>query len=103
MSSYSIGLGFAMLLPVSRKSRELVHELEVPSGSSFKTNAVVHAFIQQSYDKQFEGDSRFTRGTREICENRSHDFSGFVLFNPLRTNFGACNKFTTGQTVDYVN
>ena len=29
--------------------------------------------------------------------------AGFVLFHPLRTNFGACNKFTTGLTVDYVN
>jgi len=29
-------------------------------------------------------------------------FVGFVLFNLLRTNFGACDKFTTGLTPDYV-
>ena len=41
---------------------------------------------------QFEGDSRFARGIREICENRSVPrhfltiLQGFLLFNPLRTN-----------------
>ena len=54
------------------------------------------------------GDSRFARGIREICGNRSVPMYvltilvGFVLFNPLRTNFCACKKFTTGLTLDYV-
>ena len=95
-----------MLRPVSRKSRELVRELDEPLGSSFKTNAIVQSFIQLSYNSK--SDSRFARGIREICENRFVPrhfltiLAGFVLFNPLRTNFGACNKLTTGLTLDYV-
>ena len=53
------------------------------------------------------GDSRFALGIREICENRSVPrhfpttfIAGFVLFNSLRTNFGACNMLTTGLTLD---
>ena len=34
VSSFSIGLDFSMLWHVSRKSQELVHKLDVPSGSS---------------------------------------------------------------------
>ena len=55
---------------------------------------------------QFEGDSRFARRIRKIYENRSvprHFLTilpGFVLLNFLRTNFGACDKFTTGLTLD---
>ena len=55
---------------------------------------------------QFESDSRFARRIREIYENRSDPrhfltiLAGFLLFNPLRTNFGACDKFTTGLTLD---
>ena len=51
-------------------------------------------------------DSRFARGIREICENRSVPrqlltiLAGFILFNPLRTNFGACDNLTTGLTLD---
>ena len=51
-------------------------------------------------------DSRFARRIREICENRPfprHFFTileGFVLFNPLRTNFGACGKLTIGLTLN---
>ena len=106
MSSYSIGLGFPMLGPVSRKSRELVREHDVPSGSSFKTNAFVQPFIQRSYNLHFKGDSSFTLRIREICENRSAPrhfltiLAGFVLFNSLRTNFSACNKLMTGLTLD---
>ena len=43
-------------------------------------------------------DSRFARGIRESCENRSvprhflRILAGFILFNPLRANFGACDK-----------
>ena len=93
-----------MLRPVSRKSRELVRELDEPSGSSFKTNAIAQSFIQLSYNSK--GDLRFARGIREICENRSVPrhflaiLAGFVLLNPLRTNFGACKKLTTGLTLD---
>ena len=52
-------------------------------------------------------DLRFAaRGIREICENRSVPrhfltiLAGFILFNPLRANFGACDKLTTGLTLD---
>ena len=40
-------------------------------------------------------DSRFARGIREICENRSVPrhfltiLAGFILFKRLRANFGA--------------
>ena len=40
-------------------------------------------------------DSRFARGIREICENRSVPrhfltiLAGFILFNGIRANFGA--------------
>ena len=52
---------------------------------------------------EFEGDSCFAGGIREICENRFvprhfHTIlAGFILFNP---NFGACDKLTTGLTLD---
>ena len=55
---------------------------------------------------QFESDSRFACRIREMCENRfvSKQFltilAGFILFNSLRPNLGACNKLTTGQTLD---
>ena len=57
---------------------------------------------------QFEGDSRFARRIREIYETVGELFcsqtftilAGFVLFNPLWTNFGACDKLTTGLTLD---
>ena len=26
--------------------------------------------------------------------------AGFILFNPLRNNFGACDKFMTGLALD---
>ena len=51
-------------------------------------------------------ESRFARGIREICENRSVPrhfltiLAGFILFNPHRANFGACDKLTTGLTLD---
>ena len=51
-------------------------------------------------------DSGFARGIREICENRSVPrhfltiLAGFILFNPLWANFGACDKLTTGLTLD---
>ena len=51
-------------------------------------------------------DSRFARRIREICENRSVPrhfltiLAGFILFNPLRASFGACDKLTTGLTLD---
>ena len=57
---------------------------------------------------QFDCDSRFAHGIQEICENRSvlrpflTILAGFVPFNPLRTNFGACNRFMTGITLSYV-
>ena len=54
LSSYSIDLGFSMLRPVSRKFQELVRELDVPSGSSFKMNTIVQPFIQLSYNMQLE-------------------------------------------------
>ena len=50
-------------------------------------------------------DSRFARGIPEICKNRSVPrhfltiLAGFILFNPLRPNFGACDKLTTGLTL----
>ena len=56
---------------------------------------------------QFQGDSRFARGIRKIFENLfvARHFltilAGFVLFNSLRTNFDACDKFTTGPTLDW--
>ena len=46
------------------------------------------------------------RGIREICENPSVPrhfltvLAGFILFKPLRNNFGARDKFTTGLTLD---
>ena len=51
-------------------------------------------------------DSRFARGIREICENRSVPrhfltiLAELILLNPLRTNFGACDDITTGLTLD---
>ena len=46
------------------------------------------------------------RAIREIYENPSVPrhfltvLAGFILFNLLRNNFGACDKFTTGLTLD---
>ena len=51
-------------------------------------------------------DARFARRIREICDNRSVPryfltiLAGFILFNPLRANFGACDKLTAGLTLD---
>ena len=91
-----------MLRPVSRKSRELVRELDVASGSSFKTNAIVQAFIQLSYNMQCKDDSPpagFERFVRIILFFLTI-LAEFVLFNSLRTNFGACIKLTSGLTLD---
>ena len=62
--------------------------------------------IYATVEIHLKGDSRFARGIREICENRSVPrhfltiLAEFVLFISLRTNFGACNKLTTGLTLD---
>ena len=51
-------------------------------------------------------DSRFAREHEKFCENRSVPryfltiLAGFILFNPLRANFGACDKLTTVLTLD---
>ena len=51
-------------------------------------------------------ESCFACRIREICENRSVPshfltiLAGFILFNPLRANFGACGKLTTDLTLD---
>ena len=71
-----------MLQPVSRKFPEVLREVDVPSGTSFKMNAIVQPFIQLSYNYAVRGDSRFAHGIRETCENCSiprhfsHDFIG---------------------------
>ena len=97
-----------MLQHVSRKFPDVLRELDVPSGTSFKMNAIVQPFIQLSYNYAVRGDSRFAHGIRETCENCSiprHFLTilvGFILFNSLRTIFGSCNKLTTGLTLDYI-
>ena len=49
---------------------------------------------------QFKGDSRFARGIRSVPRHFLTILAGFLLFNCLRTNFGARNKLTTGLTLD---
>ena len=88
-----------MLRPVSRKSRELVRELDVLSGSSFKTNAIVQPFVQLSYNMQSKGVTHvlpagFDKYVRIVLFFLTI-LAEFVLFNSLRII-----KLTTGLTLD---
>ena len=72
-------------------------------GNSVTLNRIVRDAV--TGNENFS-DSRFPCGIREICENRSVPrhfltiLAGFILCNPLRVNFGACDKLTTGLARD---
>ena len=69
-------------------------------------NDVLHSYAKSEITGNLKKSICLAMSMREICENSSvprHFLTierGLYVFNPLRTNFGACDKFTTGRTVD---